>query len=65
MPSARSRWPAPARHAGDAGHVRLRATALLMVARVSPDPAEVAEALGRARQIAASLADPELIQRAG
>lgn len=56
---------ASARHAGDAGHVRLRAMALLMIARVSPDPLERAEARARARSIGEALADPVLIGRAG
>lgn len=53
-----------ARHAGDAGHVRLRAMALLMIARVATDPAERADARARARQIARALADPVLLVRA-
>lgn len=51
-----------ARYAGDAGHVRLRAMALLMVARVA-DGAEAEEARGRARAIGAALADAVLIAR--
>lgn len=50
------------RHAGDAGHVRLRAMALLMVARVA-DPPEAAEAIARARAIAHALADATLLHR--
>ena len=52
-----------ARHAGDAGHVRLRAMALLMVARVAPDGPEGAEARQRARAIARALADATLLAR--
>ena len=52
-----------ARYAGDAGHVRLRAMALLMVARVAPRTAEGAEARARARAIALALADATLLNR--
>lgn len=52
-----------ARHAGDAGHVRLRAMALLMVARVAPHEPEGAEALLRARAIGHALADATLLAR--
>lgn len=52
-----------ARYAGDAGHVRLRAMALLMVARVAPRTAEGAEARARARAIGQALADATLIKR--
>lgn len=48
--------------AGDAGHVRLRAMALLMVARVA-DAAESADARRRARAIATALADGRLLAR--
>lgn len=54
-----------ARYAGDAGHVRLRAMALLMIARVTSDDAERTEARERARAIARALADPGLLERAG
>ncbi len=52
-----------ARHAGDAGHVRLRAMALLMVARVAAREPEGIEALARARAIAHALADATLLAR--
>lgn len=52
-----------ARHAGDAGHVRLRAMALLMVARVAGREPEGAEALQRARAIGHALADATLLAR--
>lgn len=52
-----------ARYAGDAGHVRLRAMALLMVARVAPGTPEGAEARARARAIARALADAILLKR--
>jgi len=52
-----------ARYAGDAGHVRLRAMALLMVARVTPRTVEGAEARARARAIGQALADATLIKR--
>lgn len=52
-----------ARHAGDAGHVRLRAMALLMVARVVPRDPEGADALARARAIGRALADATLLAR--
>ncbi len=52
-----------ARYAGDAGHVRLRAMALLMVARVAPRTVEGAEARARARAIGQALADATLIKR--
>lgn len=55
---------ASAQHAGDAGHVRLRAMALLMIARVSPNSAEGREARERARAIAQALGDPTLAERA-
>ena len=58
----RQAWLA-ARYAGDAGHVRLRAMALLMVARVTPDDAEALEARGRARAIATALEDAVLAAR--
>lgn len=51
-----------ARHAGDAGHVRLRAMALLMIVRVSRGP-EAADALTRARTIAHALEDITLVSR--
>lgn len=53
------------RYAGDAGHVRLRAMALLMLARVTSDERERAEARERARAIARALADPGLLARVG
>ena len=49
--------------AGDSGHVRLRAMALLMVARIAGDSAEGNEARARARAIANALADPILLAR--
>jgi len=49
--------------AGDAGHVRLRAMALLMVARIAGDSAEGNDARARARAIARALADPILLGR--
>ncbi len=52
-----------ARHAGDAGHVRLRAMALLMVVRVAEDPRERSDALTRARSIAEALEDATLLAR--
>jgi hypothetical protein len=52
-----------ARHAGDAGHVRLRAMALLMIARVDPGGPEGAEARARARAIAEALGDRVLLAR--
>lgn len=52
-----------ARYAGDAGHVRLRAMALLMVARVAPRTEEGAEARARARAIGAALVDATIIKR--
>lgn len=52
-----------ARHAGDAGHVRLRAMALLMIARVAADAPEGADALARARAIGRALADATLLAR--
>ena len=56
---------ASARHAGDAGHVRLRAMALLMIARVASGTPEGADARARARGIAEALEDPTLLLRAG
>lgn len=53
-----------ARHAGDAGHVRLRAMALLMIARVAPDTTEGREARQRAAWIGAMLEDDVLVERA-
>ncbi len=50
------------RYAGDAGHVRLRAMALLMVARVAP-VAEADAARERARVIARTLEDAVLLSR--
>lgn len=50
--------------AGDAGHVRLRAMALLMVSRVAAGTPEGVEARQRAEAIAAMLVDPTLAQRA-
>jgi len=54
---------AAATFAGDAGHVRLRAMALLMVARVGGRGAEADEARRRARAIATALADGRLLAR--
>jgi hypothetical protein len=54
-----------ARHAGDAGHVRLRAMALLMITRIHPDSTEGRDALERARGIARVSQDPTLSARAG
>jgi hypothetical protein len=54
-------WAA-VRYAGDAGHVRLRAMALLMVARVAPRDAGDA-ARDRARAIARALDDAVLLSR--
>jgi hypothetical protein len=51
------------RYAGDAGHVRLRAMALLMVARVAPSAAEADEARDRARAIGRALEDDTLLAR--
>jgi hypothetical protein len=53
------------RTAGDGGHVRLRAMGLLMVARVSPDERERAEARQRALRIGLALEDAVLVHRAG
>jgi hypothetical protein len=53
-----------ARHAGDAGHVRLRAMALLMIARVAPDSEEGIDARTRAEAIARLLEDPTIAARA-
>lgn len=52
-----------ARHAGDAGHVRLRAMALLMIARITPRSPEGDEARLRARSIAHALGDATLLAR--
>lgn len=52
-----------ARHAGDAGHVRLRAMALLMIARVAARTPEGEEARARARQIGRALGDAVLLAR--
>lgn len=49
--------------AGDAGHVRLRAMALLMVARIAGRDAEGRDAHARAVAIAAALADDTLAHR--
>ncbi len=49
-----------ARYAGDAGHVRLRAMALLMLARVAQGTDEGTDALARASQIAEALDDDVL-----
>lgn len=49
--------------AGDAGHVRLRAMALLMIARVAPDASEADDARARARAIADALDEPTLRAR--
>ena len=53
-----------ARHAGDAGHIRLRAMALLMIARVTPRSPEGDEARQRALGIAHALGDATLLARA-
>ena len=63
MASALEQARLAARYAGDAGHVRLRAMALLMVARVTPRTVEGAEARARARAIGQALADATLIKR--
>lgn len=63
MASALEQARLAARYAGDAGHVRLRAMALLMVARVTPRTLEGAEARARARAIGEALADATLIKR--
>lgn len=52
-----------ARYAGDAGHVRLRAMALLMVARVSSTQDEADDARERARAIGHALEDETLLAR--
>lgn len=49
--------------AGDAGHVRLRAMALLMVARIAGPGAEGQDAHARATAIAAALGDATLAHR--
>ncbi len=51
---------AAARHAGDGGHVRLRAMALSMLSRVDP---ERTDALARALAIARTLDDELLVRR--
>src|SRR5205085_8569120 len=51
------------RYAGDAGHVRLRAMALLMVARVSQSAPDAEDARGRARAIGRALEDAVLLAR--
>ena len=52
-----------ATYAGDAGHVRLRAMALLMLVRVTRNPDERAASLARARAIATTLDDTVLLSR--
>jgi hypothetical protein len=52
-----------ATYAGDAGHVRLRTMALLMISRIGKASAEAQEARHRARAIARTLADARLIAR--
>jgi len=49
--------------AGDSGHVRLRAMALLMVSRIGGASAEAHDARARARAIANALADVTLLAR--
>jgi hypothetical protein len=49
--------------AGDAGHVRLRAMALLMIARIAGDDVEGNDARARARGIASALGDASLLAR--
>ncbi len=49
--------------AGDAGHVRLRAMALLMIARIGGNERVGVEARERARVIAQMLAEPTLLSR--
>ncbi|MBX3196612.1 MAG: hypothetical protein KF894_00545 [Labilithrix sp.] len=53
------------RYAGDAGHIRMRAMALLMVARVAPqsEASEANDARARAREIALTLGDDVLLSR--
>lgn len=63
VPSALVHARAAARHAGDAGHVRLRAMALLQLARTTPDTDEGRDARERARAIAVLLADATLLTR--
>jgi hypothetical protein len=62
--SALAHARASARAAGDAGHVRLRAMALLMIARVAAGTPEADEARARARAIAMELQDAVLLGRA-
>ncbi|MCC6556144.1 MAG: hypothetical protein IT372_24555 [Polyangiaceae bacterium] len=57
-----ARAEAACRHAGDSGLVRLRAMALLLLARILGDE-EGAEARARARRIAERLGDEELLGR--
>lgn len=52
-----------ATYAGDAGHVRLRAMALLMISRVAGGTPEAEDARARAEAIAAMLAEPTLQAR--
>lgn len=63
LAAAREHARLAARHAGDAGHVRLRAMALLMVVRVTHGTPEAAESLARARSIAHALEDATLLSR--
>ena len=49
--------------AGDAGHVRLRAMALLMISRIGRASAEADDARERARAIAHALSDARLLAR--
>jgi hypothetical protein len=53
----------PTGFAGDAGHVRLRAMALLMIARVAGPAAEGRDAHRRAAQLAEALGDDTLRRR--
>ncbi|MFO0723800.1 MAG: hypothetical protein U1E65_08470 [Myxococcota bacterium] len=52
-----------ASYAGDAGHVRLRAMALLMISRIGKGSPEAEEARARAGAIAEMLAEPTLRSR--
>lgn len=49
--------------AGDAGHVRLRAMALLMLSRIGGASAEAHDARSRARAVALALGDATLLTR--
>jgi hypothetical protein len=63
LPGALHQARLAARYAGDAGHVRLRAMALLMIARVASTAAEADDARARARMIARALEDETLLAR--